>query len=136
MNKSMFKLFIILFSLAFIIINCNSVESKSTDKIDINFLIKEWKRSFEEETDSVQIFRPSDYKEFPPARFRQTYDFMEDYTCKYLVLSPNDAHYFEEGTWRYDSENKILEITTSQNNIVIKYRITNLSEDLLTMISF
>ena len=121
MNKSMFKLFIILFSLAFIIINCNSVESKSTDKIDINFLIKEWKRSFEE---------------FPPARFRQTYDFMEDYTCKYLVLSPNDAHYFEEGTWRYDSENKILEITTSQNNIVIKYRITNLSEDLLTMISF
>lgn len=53
-----------------IILGCNTIEPKD---INIELLNKEWVHSREEEKDSILVYRPIDYKEFPTSRYRQMY---------------------------------------------------------------
>lgn len=103
------KKILFIFSLIFIF-GCNSDEILNSEIIDIAELKKQWAHSREEEKDSIQIYRPIDYKEFSPTRYRQMYSFAESGKCEYLVLSPNDAHYFESGTWTYNEDKQLLVI--------------------------
>ncbi len=63
-------------------------------EIDLSLLVNTWTHSREENKLEIpgETYRPSDYKTFPPARYRQIYKFNADYTCSYLFLSPTDGH--------------------------------------------
>ena len=105
----------------------------SNNKI-INFLYKEWKHSREEEKDSVQIYRPSIQYEFPPSRFRETFEFFKDGKFKYLYLSPNDTHYFKYGNWGINKEDtNIIGLMYSPERIV-QIKVIHIGEDSFSFI--
>ncbi len=128
----MTKLFVIIS--CFFLISCSFAEFKHDNTIDIEKIKKDWTQSYEEEIGSVLIFRPGNYKEFPPSRFRQVYIFMEDDLCKYYVLAPTDAHYFEDGTWNYDNEKQLLTIYNPSGQMEIKYKVLKLTDTLLELV--
>lgn len=102
--------------------------------IDTSKLLQSWTRSFEEETpDSPQIFRPSDYKTFPLARFRNVFHFKPNGKCDFWVLAPNDAHYFTTGTWSFLENKNLLVIEDKSLDIVYRYKVIRISENLLEM---
>ena len=119
----------------FLITGCNSNEVLVSDTTSTNLLKKQWVHSFEEESDSIQIYRPDNYKEFPAAHYRQKYNLAYDGRCKYLVLSPNDAHYFENGTWAYNENDQVLKICNTFEEVVVKFKVVALTEDLLMMLT-
>lgn len=43
-----------------------------------------------------------------PSRFRSQFIFKEDGSCRFLVLSPIDAHYWADGTWQRDAGNPTI----------------------------
>lgn len=137
-GEDMLRSFIILGVLVFTFISChkseNVVTNVNANNISTDLLKNHWVRSDEEEIDSVRLFRPNDYKEFPVSRFRQIYNFKDSGKCAYLVLAPNDAHYFDEGTWKYDANNQTLEIIDSNNSIVNRYKIVSLTKYSLKMV--
>ncbi|MCP5061027.1 MAG: hypothetical protein GY936_00995 [Ignavibacteriae bacterium] len=59
---------------------------------------------------------------------------MENNICKYLALAPNDAHYYKDCEWSYESE--ILYITTfdSGQGVRQRYRILVLTNKLLKFV--
>lgn len=118
----------------FILCSCNADAIVNSDNIVIAELKKEWKHSREEETDSIQIYRPVDYKEFPASRYRQAYIFADSGKCKYLVLAPNDAHYFKNGTWSYSEGEQILIIYDSYQDVINKFKIISVTNDLLKFV--
>jgi hypothetical protein len=124
----------IVFILIFIISGCSDNSIVSEQNFNLSNLYKEWIHAYDEETDSVQIYRPSDFKEFQASWFRQVYEFNSDNSCKYLVLSPTDAHYFEDGIWDYTSTNELLKIFDINGNIITEYKIVELNENLLKLV--
>lgn len=105
--------------------------SRSTS-IDVELLTQHWVHSREEEVQSspIEIFRPADYTDFPPSRFRMQYVFEDDGTCQWFFLAPNDAHHFRDGSWRLE-ENGVLQIEQGEESV--RYQILELTPDLLRM---
>ena len=127
--KKLFFLFYAIF-----IFGCNTDGILNFNKIDISELKKQWVHSREEETDSIQIYRPVNYKDFPPSRYRQVYSFSDSARCEYLVLAPNNGHYFENGTWAYNEDNQILVIFNSSQQIIRKFKVVLLAIDILKFV--
>ncbi len=127
MNK--LKMLIILIS-SLVIFGCDTVDYNSNE-IGITLLTKEWIHSREEEKDSIKIFRPKDYRNFLPSRYRQEYHYKENGECSFLVLEPADRHYFEKGFWFYENDNRLLTITDSTKNVIEVFEIKSLTENLL-----
>lgn len=111
-----------------------SCTTNSSSSIDISLLLNEWVHLYEEDADSVQTYRPADYMEFPPSRYRQRYIFEESGNAEWLVLSPTDAHYFESGKWLYDETENHLIITDSTDTHLKRFKIISLEPDLLEMV--
>ncbi|UCH64829.1 MAG: hypothetical protein JSW63_09395 [Ignavibacterium sp.] len=122
------------FFYALVLLGCNSSQILISEKVDAEELKKRWIHSREEEIDSIQIYRPADYKEFPPSRYRQVYSFFDDGKCEYLVLAPNDAHYSEDGTWTYNKESRLLVIFNSSHNVLRELKIISLTKDQLKFV--
>ncbi len=95
MNKK--KLLPIIIGLITLTISCDSNDLDLNSNYP-NELINVWLESYEED---YGIYRPTDYRTFPESLYRQYYKFMENNECEYLVLSPVDAHYIENGFWEY-----------------------------------
>ena len=93
-------------------------------------LINTWLESHEEE---YGMFRPSDYKKFPDSMFRQSYTFLENNKCEYLVLSPVDAHYIEKSLWEYNEESNSINIYNLNNKLIQTLKIIKLSNELLQL---
>ncbi len=91
-------------------------------------LINIWVESHEE---GLGTYRPSNFKQFPASWFRQTYNFMEENNCEYLILSPVDAHYMEEGKWEYDKDSETIRIYKINNDLVRELKVTSLTSNLL-----
>ena len=109
---------------------------KSSEDLGPAFLINCWIHSYEEENnvpDVPAIFRPCDYKDFGPARYRHKINLKADNQAEYLVLSPNDAHYTEEGTWEFDDVNSILRIRDQSGEIFYEYQVVEIQEDKLLL---
>ena len=105
--------------------------------MDYTYFTKEWTSSYEEQTvnDLTQIFRPRDYKEFPLSRYREQLKFTQDSNCSYLVLAPNDAHYFQNGKWSFvNREKNIIEILDSSGAAYKKFQVIELKQDLLKFV--
>lgn len=132
MGKTMKKSF--LFFFAVVLLGCNTDEILNPDKIDISELEKDWVHSREEETDSIQIYRPINFKEFPASRYREVYSFSDSGRCRYLVLAPNDAHYFKNGTWTYSENDQKIIIFNSAAQAIIEFKIISVTMDLLKII--
>ena len=114
--------------MTFTICACNITNGiKQTD------LIGCWTDSMEENNpnDSIRIFRPCDFKEFPPSRFRFKMELKNDEKCTWLYLAPNDAHKMMAGTWNYKRDTKTLRIFNAQNEEVKMFQISEKEENLL-----
>ncbi len=105
---------------------------------DLAQLFQSWVHSYEEEQETsaecVQLFRPSEYKEFAPSRFRMRYVFNEDGTCEWLFLHPADAHYMKQGTWEAaPGDSKVVLIYDTDGTIdeSVSFRIVEIEEELL-----
>lgn len=126
---NMRKTFLFFCFLAFI--SCNSEKVLTSEPVDISELAKEWVHSREEQVDSVQIYRPAGFKQFPSSRYRQKYIFKDDGLCSYYVLHPTDAHYYEDGTWTYDENDQRLVIYDTSKTVESKFRILILNRFML-----
>lgn len=101
-------------------------------------LVGPWIRSFEEESDTedpgVEWYRRADSRDFPPARFRMTYEFRADGHCEYRWPSPVDAHEMRPGTWHFDDdEPSIVRVFQDQGEEIVhlSFRIVTLDPELL-----
>lgn len=130
--KNLTKTLALLFSIL-LLFACNKSEELKDNPEQL--LLKTWVHSLEEETQkNLHIFRPSDFKEFPPTWFRQTFTLRNDKTCQYLVLAPNDGHYFEEGFWVYEDSSKSLKIFDKNHKAVLHYTIMYLDNELMELV--
>jgi len=81
------------------------------------------------------VFRPDGYKDFPPSRYREQLRFAQDGTCSYLVLSPDDGHYVQNGKWQFADRGKdIIKIVDSTSSVYRIVRIVELKQDMLKLI--
>lgn len=111
-----------------------SGSGKARVSVNTKYLCQHWVSSREEErqTDKDQLYRPKDFKTFPPSRFRMQYIFHKNGDCEWYFLAPDDGHYFKSGKWRIDPHDKsVLQIIKGDRTEL--YRITALTKNLLRM---
>ena len=101
-------------------------------------LLGRWTRSVEEEsaTDDpgVEWFRRPDSRDFAPTWFRMTYEFGGDGSCRYLWLSPVDAHEMRDGRWDFDvNDPLVVRVFDEEGEQLdgVSFRIVTLTGDLL-----
>ncbi len=112
---------------------CCTAGKSSNSAAEINpDLCNCWMHSREEQESNSddRIFRPCDYKEFPPSRFRQSYTFNSDGSCKYLFLAPTDGHYNKDATFTFDNESKELVIKKKEGG-EMRMQLLTLEKDLM-----
>lgn len=99
-------------------------------------LNESWTHSREEQENpngTTLIFRPSDSREFPVSHFRDAYEFRADGTCRYMYLHPADAHSMKEGTYDFDSDEKILSIYDADGGFLKSFKIIAVNKSKLVM---
>lgn len=79
------------------------------------------------------IYRPCNFKDFAPSRYRAIIDIKEDYTCQYSQLSPVDAHSLKHGVWKFDKEESVLQVIDTEGNLVFKYLLGSLNRDRMVL---
>ena len=94
-----------------------------------------WTHSIEENAASSvsNIFRPCDFKEFSPSRFRFSFELMKAGKCQILMVGSTDAHYMANGTWEFDKKTNILEFFNAEGNSHRKYEVIKFGENLLDL---
>jgi len=123
-----FIFLVIALSTAIMFTSCE--KDKNTNHISL--LKKSWTHSYEENTSEIyDVYRPSDYKDFPASWFRQVFYFKDNNVCDYLVLAPNDAHYMEKGNWEYDEKTNNIKVMNMKYDILYELEIIELRDDLL-----
>jgi hypothetical protein len=125
---------------AVVVVNVNCTErlqhTAYKDINEFNNLLGSWSRSFEEEPmqGDVEIYRPTESREFPPAWFRRRYVFNEDRSCEWLVLHPTDAHYMTSGTWDVHPLDKAVILVSDAGGTVVEnvsFRVVELTAEIL-----
>lgn len=76
------------------------------------------------------IYRRYDPQNVPLSRFRSQFIFNEDGTCRFLVLAPNDAHYWADGTWQRDAGDPMI-VHISSPDGDFSFRILELDDTIL-----
>lgn len=118
-------------TLAILLSACSLVDH-SSEAVTPEYLTQHWVHSFEEEGREILFFRPKDFKEFAPSRFRMEYIFERGGACDWMYLAPNDAHGFKSGNWWVDPQDATI-LHVEQGDRTITYRIVELSKNLLRM---
>ena len=114
-------------------LSCNTEIQEAVQSTD-SLLINCWIHSHEEDyADDIDLYRLCDAGDLPISRFRKTLDLRMDGTATYLVLSPIDAHYTEEGTWSYLTESQTLEILQADGKIHLSKLINVIDENTLEL---
>ena len=92
-----------------------------------------WTDSREEnrKNPGFKIFRPCEFKKFPPARFRFRMDLQAGGACTWLWLAPNDGHRMKPGTWNYDMRTKVLTIKDEDGEEVRRYDVVEIDRSIL-----
>ena len=105
---------------------------KTTDPSELQDLYKTWVHSYEEQDMYYpQLFRPVDYKEFLPSRFRMQYTFNQNGSCQWMVLDPKDAHYLQSGTFLRHEQTVLIYDTNGTLQEGVSFKIINLQHNLL-----
>jgi|TARA_B110000467_G_scaffold150251_1_gene157570 hypothetical protein len=105
-------------------------------QLNEKLLLNKWVDSREELTEikGQKIFRLSDYKDFPPSRFRQVFEFKKDGICSFLFLSPTDGHYMKAGAWTYDTSTSLITITDEDGKEVYSIEVIELNKDKFVLV--
>jgi hypothetical protein len=115
---------------------CNSCATqKKASGSELALLYNCWTDSREEsgiETRKL-IYRPCNYREFAPSRYRHRIEFKEKGEAVSLRLSPTDAHYMAPAKWSYDKEQKTVVVRDEANDTIFKFKIVELQKDLLIL---
>jgi hypothetical protein len=111
--------------------SCNSNKIEKPNPL----LLKCWIASYEESNSNIEpyIYRPCDYKDFTIIWYRNSFTLKEDWTCEFLVLAPNDAHYFIEGTWELNESNDVITLYDFDEKVLAQHEIIEIEEDLLLL---
>ena len=136
-------LFAITFSILFFVSGCNTAgedqikigEEEPIPTIDYETFQQDWVHSQEEDPEDnyhIDIFRPSNYKEYPPSRFRMEYHFKEDSVLEWLYLSPIDAHHFKTGKWWIEYEENPL-LKAEMDSLISTFEILELNDSTLVL---
>lgn len=112
-------------------ISCSNTTETGYSQAGAGFLNTKWINSYEESASDGEIYRPDGYKDFPAGRYRRTYTFEADGKCKYLVLSPVDAHYEVIGKWSFDQDQNLILIRGESDKEILSLRIVELKKNLL-----
>ena len=105
---------------------------KDNNTIQRSLLENSWTHSSEESIPGqIEVYRPTNYKEFPLTRFRQIFNFKYNNLCDYLVLLPNDGQYFKNAFWDFDEKANIIKIYNENSEVLYKYEVIELRDNLL-----
>ena len=96
-------------------------------------LEKSWTHVTEESSEQYDLYRPSDYKEFPPSRFRQVFDFKENGVCEYLFLEPTDRHTMRTGKWNLDEKTNTIKVYDQDSVLLYQFEVVEMGEDILKL---
>ena len=110
----------------------SEIEPKQMELYDLDAIKGRWRHSYEENENAYSVYRPSNYKKFPPSRFRQYFDFKDNNLCFFWVLASDDGHYEEEGVWTYDESTNTITIMM-ETVPIYKFIILELKEDILKL---
>jgi hypothetical protein len=69
-------------------------------------ILGSWLHSHEEDSESVSVYRPSDY-DFPPSRGRAGFEFRPNGELLYLGIAPADGTLQEIGSWVVEDGNVV-----------------------------
>ena len=118
--------------LLFINTSCSFYQKSIIQKPD---LIGCWTNSYEENQsfENNQVYRPCDYKEFPPSRFRFIMDLKSDNTCEYLNLSTNDGHQMTSGHWSFDKKTETITIQDKNEKEIKKLIVKKAQKDIVVL---
>jgi len=113
--------------------------SELSEDLDSQDLYQSWLHSWEEEqeADTIRIYRPSNYIDFPGGWFRMKYIFYENGECEWLYLAPTDGHYMKPGKWEIScKDNKVILIYDTADNLMepLSFRIIELKKDILRIV--
>ena len=89
-----------------------------------------WIRSFEDDKDGTEAYRPTTY-EFPPARGREGWKFEENKTVKKQAIAATDGYVSEEGTWTLTKENQKDIVNIVMENGKVNYEIISVSDSII-----
>ncbi len=96
---------------------CSEVENASIQKC--------WVLS--ERGNGFQLYYPCGDERIQTSRFSPAYNFYDSNKCEYLVLSPNDAHYMDEGVYEYNPELSTITVKSTDGGLIAKFKIISLS---------
>jgi hypothetical protein len=131
-----FTMKIILGVCVFLMTFCGACSNETVVNTTINStILNSWTHAIEEGSEnSNMVFRPSDSKKFPTTRYREVIEFFENDRCRYLVLSPVDAHDFEDGTWQTSGPNNdVLTIRDTSGAVYKRFQVIDLKAGLLRL---
>ena len=132
-NQSKLNIAMTLLFISALLFSCHN-PTNGLDENSNPLLINCWKHSYEEDpSDGVDLYRPCDSMEFPPSRFRETMTFRENGECEFLVLSPNDAHYFQNGRWEFVNETQTIVIRDEHEAVVKELEVVELASGRLVV---
>jgi hypothetical protein len=122
-SRMIFLFFITLFN--------SCATQKHTSGTDISALYNCWVDSREENPAGAKnyIYRPCDFKEFAPSRYRHRIEFKPNGECSSLKLSPTDAHYMAAAKWTYDKDQKIVTVKDETDKVIFQFKIVSLTKD-------
>jgi hypothetical protein len=106
---------------------------KNAGSSDITALYNCWTDSREEtkEGDTTLIYRPCDFREFAPSRFRHRMELKANGEASSLKLAPTDAHYMVPAKWTYDKAQKIVTVKDESETVIMKFKVVSLAKDRL-----
>jgi len=108
---------------AFLLTSCSAGKISQSDN---QYLQNHWIHLYEEDENSVKVFRPSDY-DFKPSRGREEIVINAEGILRFKPISPNDEPVFFDGTWKvegatlelnYDHKTESFKIIEVGSNIL------------------
>ncbi|HBS88072.1 MAG: hypothetical protein A2W91_09835 [Bacteroidetes bacterium GWF2_38_335] len=109
--------------------------SASAQEINKSYLTGSWIDSFEEKEEGFGgvVLRPYNFKYFPQAWFRFSINLEKDSECSWLVLAPDDAHYFKTGTWTFDEGTNEIKVNDKEGNLCLRFLVVFSDINLLIL---
>ena len=90
-----------------------------------------WTHAREQSTDGNALYLDASHHTFPPSRYRNSFEFNPDGTCRFMYLSPTDRHIMIDGSYTY--VNGVLHIMTVDGHSYKTYTLLELDDQHLLL---
>ncbi len=106
--------------------------------LDLAQLQHHWVHAREEDSQEgkekgLLVYYPKGSREFRPSRFRMEYDLQAGGKCRWMELSPSDAHQLQPGSWRLRSDGKGAVLEIREGKITKRFEVVELKKDKLRL---